>query len=97
VIQAGALSEGREIFLLNMGKHVGILELAYDMVRLSGLEPNVDTPIVFSGPRPGEMLFEELRTDDVGPGIVLEVHHKTPTTRYARVVSLGQGAGYANE
>lgn len=78
VIQAGALGEGGEIFLLNMGEPVRILDLARDMIRLSGLEPDVDIPVVFIGPRPGEKLFEELATkgEDVMP------------TRHPKIVKL---------
>jgi FlaA1/EpsC-like NDP-sugar epimerase len=63
VMQAGALGEGGEIFVLDMGAPVKILELAKDMIRLSGLRPFDDIDIVFSGMRPGEKLYEELGTD----------------------------------
>ncbi|WP_424769269.1 polysaccharide biosynthesis protein [Paenibacillus sp. sgz302251] len=63
VIQAGAFAKGGEIFILDMGKPVRILDLAQDLIRLSGYEPNVDIDINFSGMREGEKLFEELLTD----------------------------------
>jgi FlaA1/EpsC-like NDP-sugar epimerase len=63
VVQAGAMGEGGEIFALDMGEPVRIVDLAEDMIRLSGLEPGADIDIVFSGIRPGEKLFEELGFD----------------------------------
>jgi FlaA1/EpsC-like NDP-sugar epimerase len=60
VMQAGALGAGGEIFILNMGKPVKILDLAEDMIRLSGLKPYEDIDIAFTGVRGGEKLFEEL-------------------------------------
>ncbi|OMF32593.1 polysaccharide biosynthesis protein [Paenibacillus sp. FSL H8-0548] len=64
VIQAGAFAKGGEIFVLDMGNPVRILDLAQDLIRLSGYEPYVDIEINFSGMREGEKLFEELLTDE---------------------------------
>lgn len=66
VIEAGAISQGGEIFLLDMGKPVKILDLAKEVIRLSGLEPDKDIPIVFTGVRPGEKIIEELLTAEEG-------------------------------
>jgi FlaA1/EpsC-like NDP-sugar epimerase len=64
VIQAGAMGKGGEIFVLNMGQPVRIVDLAREMIKLSGLEPGRDIEIQFSGMRPGEKLFEELHNQD---------------------------------
>ena len=66
VIQAGAMAQGGEIFILDMGKPVKIVDLAKDLIRLSGFEPDVDIKIQFSGIRPGEKLYEELLTAEEG-------------------------------
>ena len=60
VLQAGAMGEGGEIFILDMGEPVRILDLAVEMITLTGLKPFEDIDIVFTGLRPGEKLFEEL-------------------------------------
>jgi FlaA1/EpsC-like NDP-sugar epimerase len=66
VIQAGAMAEGGEIFVLDMGKPVKIEDMARDLITLSGLEPDKDIEIVYTGIRPGEKLYEELLTAEEG-------------------------------
>ena len=60
VLQASAMGEGGEVFVLKMGEQIRILQLAEDLIRLSGLEPGKDIEIVFTGIRPGEKLSEDL-------------------------------------
>ncbi|TGL58763.1 polysaccharide biosynthesis protein [Leptospira sarikeiensis] len=72
VLQASAMGEKEEIFLLDMGEPIRIVHLAEDMIRLSGFRPYTDIPIVFTGLRPGEKLFEELLLDLEG---IKKTHH----------------------
>jgi FlaA1/EpsC-like NDP-sugar epimerase len=60
VLQAGAMGRGGEIFVLDMGDPVRIVDLAHDMITLSGLRPGEDIEIKYTGMRPGEKLYEEL-------------------------------------
>jgi FlaA1/EpsC-like NDP-sugar epimerase len=64
IIQAGAMGNSGEIFILDMGEPVKIVDLARDLIKLSGFVPDHDIKIVFSGIRPGEKIFEELLTTD---------------------------------
>jgi FlaA1/EpsC-like NDP-sugar epimerase len=63
ILEAGSLGQGGEIFILDMGQPVKIVDLAYDMIRLCGLIPDKDIEVRFSGVRPGEKLYEELSLD----------------------------------
>lgn len=84
VLQAGAIGGGGEIFILDMGEPVRILDLARETIRLSGLRPYDDIDIVFTGIRPGEKLFEELQT--TGEELDKTVHPK---------IFIGRIAAYA--
>ncbi|MDI6616268.1 MAG: nucleoside-diphosphate sugar epimerase/dehydratase, partial [Syntrophaceae bacterium] len=83
ILQAGALGNGKEIFVLDMGEPVRIADLARDLIRLNGLEPERDIPIQFIGLRPGEKLYEELITDG----------EKTVPTEHTKILVL-QGEEY---
>lgn len=74
VLQAGTMGNGGEIYVLQMGDPVKILDLARDMITLSGLKPHDDIEIVFSGVRPGEKLYEEL--SGIGEDIATTEHPK---------------------
>jgi len=79
ILQAGAMGDGGEIFILNMGEPVKIDLLARDFIRLSGFEPDVDIAVQYIGLRPGEKLYEELITE--GEGIVPTDHRKIMVLR----------------
>lgn len=79
VLQAGALGEGGEIFVIEMGTPVKIADLARDLIRLTGKKPDRDIKIIFTGLRPGEKLYEELITH--GEGIVPTSHQKIMVLR----------------
>ncbi len=83
VLQAAAMGKGGEIFVLDMGEPVRILDLARDLIRLSGLEPERDIEIRFTGVRPGEKLFEEL----FDPA---EMHHRT---KHEKIFVSANGGG----
>ena len=74
ILQAGAMGKGGEIFILDMGTSIKIDDMARDLIRLSGFEPDVDIKIEYVGLRPGEKLYEELITE--GENIVPTRHEK---------------------
>ena len=79
ILQAGAMGQRGEIFILKMGIPVKIADMARDLIRLSGREPDTDVEIIFTGLRDGEKLYEELIT--VGEGIVPTGHEKIMVLR----------------
>jgi FlaA1/EpsC-like NDP-sugar epimerase len=83
VMQSGAMGQGGEVFVLDMGDPVRIMDLAKDLIKLAGLEPDKDIPIIFSGSRPGEKLFEELLTAE--EGTVSTVNKKIFMAKLSRV------------
>jgi FlaA1/EpsC-like NDP-sugar epimerase len=85
VLQAMSMGLGGQIFMLEMGEPIRILDLARNLIRLSGLEPERDIPIVFTGLRPGEKLSEELMLDREG---ILPTAHEQIRTLLAGSVSL---------
>ncbi len=79
ILQAGTMGEGGEVFILKMGTPVKIIDMARDLIRLSGKEPDVDIKIVITGMREGEKLYEELIT--VGEDILPTEHTKVMVLR----------------
>lgn len=86
VLEAGSMGQGGEIFVLDMGDPVKIVDLARDMITLSGLKPHEDIEIVFSGIRPGEKLYEEVGTEE---------ENVVPTARPK--ILIGKIAAYSQE
>jgi len=76
VIQAGALGRGGEVFVLDMGEPIKVLDLAKELIRLSGLEIDEDIEVKIVGLRPGEKLFEELLTEEERSGVLGNSGHK---------------------
>jgi FlaA1/EpsC-like NDP-sugar epimerase len=74
VLQASTMGKGGEIFVLDMGSPIKIVELAKNLIRLSGFKPDLDIKIAYTGLRPGEKLFEELKLD--AEGIKTTCHEK---------------------
>jgi FlaA1/EpsC-like NDP-sugar epimerase len=74
ILQAGAMGQGGEIFILRMGEPIKIAQMARDLIKLAGREPDSEIKIRYTGLRPGEKLFEELITE--GEGIVETSHEK---------------------
>ncbi len=84
VLQASTMGKGSEIFVLDMGEAVRIVDLARNMIRLSGREPDKDIEIRFTGLRPGEKLFEELATESEN---ILSTYHPKIKIFSSRVVT----------
>ena len=85
VIQAGGMAHGGEIFILDMGEPVKIVELAKGLIQLQGLVPDVDVKITFTGLREGEKMYEELLMDE---------ESTLPTDNKSIMISTGQGISY---
>jgi len=87
VLQAGAMAQGGEIFILDMGEPVKIVDMARDLIRLSGFKPDVDIKIEFAGIRPGEKLYEELLTEAEG---VTATKHKRIFVAHKQDLNYGE-------
>ncbi|MDP2806579.1 MAG: polysaccharide biosynthesis protein, partial [bacterium] len=88
VIQAGAMGQGGEVFVLDMGQPVKIVDLARDMIKLSGLTPDTDIKIEFTGLRKGEKLYEELLTAEEGVGTTKHAQIFMIKGKHARIKEL---------
>ena len=85
VLQAGSMGKGGEVLVLDMGEQVKIYDVACELIRLSGLEPHKDIPIIFTGIRPGEKLFEEVLTAE--EGVEPTIHPKIFKAKIKRSLS----------
>jgi FlaA1/EpsC-like NDP-sugar epimerase len=88
VLQAGAIGVGGEVFVLDMGVPVAVLDLAREMIQLAGLEPERDIPIVFTQPSPGEKLFEDILTAE--EGTMATKHHRIYKAKTNGIVAKGR-------
>jgi FlaA1/EpsC-like NDP-sugar epimerase len=91
VLQTAVMAQGGEVFVLDMGEPVKILDLACDLIELSGLKPYTDIPIEFTGLRPGEKMFEELLTAEEGTSATH--HEKIFTATISRRIDGREFAG----
>lgn len=80
VLEAAASGNGGEIFVLDMGKPVKIVDLARELIRLSGLTPDKDIPIIYTKPRAGEKLFEDIFSNE--EGMIATKYHKVFRTKH---------------
>ena len=84
ILQAGAMGLGGEIYVLDMGKPVNIKDIAFELIRLSGLEPEKDISIEYIGSRPGEKMFEELKTEEEN---IIDTNHE-------KIMMMKNGSGH---
>ena len=103
VLQAGTYAKGGEIFVLDMGEPVKIDTLARNLIKLSGFKPDVDIPVLYTGLRPGEKLFEEKLMEEEGlkttPNKLIHIGSPIPfdTERFLRQMELLMEAAYENQ
>ena len=94
VLEAGCMGNGGEIFVFDMGKSVKIVDLARNMIKLSGLKENTDIKIIYTGLRPGEKLYEELLASSEN---TLPTHHKQILVGKVREYEFAEVTQFINE